>query len=248
MGWAAPAATGARALRDANRSFYDSLWSTARLIEPQRLNTWPLVRSLLTDAQRRLEVAPGLRPRLPLEGSEFAELSAPAVAELARRGARVVRGEITSLPFESAIFDLVVALDIIEHVEDDASALAELCRVVVPQGLLLLSVPLHAARWTRFDELVGHRRRYDPEALAELLGGHSLRVRQSAAYGMQPRSSRLTDCGMWCLARHPRIAMWWYNRIFMPLGVYFQPPLALGAGMIDTRGVDEIILVCQAAH
>jgi len=247
MGSAPPPSPAALALRDANRSFYDSLWSTARLIEPQRLNTWPLVRSLLAHGQRRLEVAPGLRPRLPIEGTEFAELSAPAVAALASRGARVVQGEIASLPFSGRVFDLVCALDIIEHVEDDAAALAELCRVVVPQGLLLLSVPLHAARWTRFDDLVGHRRRYEPEALAALLGRHALAVRQSGVYGMQPRSSRLTDCGMWWLTHHRRMAMWWYNRIFMPLGLCLQSPLALGAGMIDTRGVDEVILLCQAA-
>ena len=80
-----PSPTPARAdseLRDVNRRFYDALWTDARLIEPERFNTWPLVQSLLAPAQRRLEVAPGLRPRLPIEDTQFIDISAPALAKL----------------------------------------------------------------------------------------------------------------------------------------------------------------------
>ena len=73
-------------LLDRNRSYYDMLWSDADLVEPQRFNTWPLVQSLLPTAVQRLEVAPGLRPRLPIEGTQFLDISAPAVAKLRGRG------------------------------------------------------------------------------------------------------------------------------------------------------------------
>ncbi len=234
-------------LRETNRRFYDSLWSGARLVAPQRLNTWPLVQSLLPRCRRRLEVAPGLRPRLPIEGTEFVDISWPALAKLARCGARVVQSEIDALPFPSGTFDLVCALDIIEHIEDDRGALAELCRVAAPGGILLLSIPLYASRWTVFDELVGHRRRYEPEALRALLGQHELLVQQSGVYGMKPRSPRLVRHGMWWLDRHRELAMWWYNHLFMPLGVLFQARLTLVPGMIDLLRVDEIILVCRIA-
>ena len=39
--------------------------------------------------------------------------------------------------------------------------------------------------------------------------------------------------------------MWWYNHVFMPLGVRFQKKLSLVPGMIDTEGVDEVLLVCR---
>src|ERR1700684_588497 len=52
-----------RELLELNRRFYDLLWSGARLVEPQRFNTWPLVSSVLPGSRRQLEVAPGLRPR-----------------------------------------------------------------------------------------------------------------------------------------------------------------------------------------
>ena len=45
-------------------------------------------------------------------------------------------GKVSSLPFSDGTFDLVCALDIIEHVDDDDSALSELVRVVRSGGLL----------------------------------------------------------------------------------------------------------------
>jgi SAM-dependent methyltransferase len=234
-----------RALVDENRRFYDGLWSGARLVEPQRFNTWPLVQSLLPGGAARLEVAPGLRPRLPIVGTQFVDISAPALSKLGSRGAQVAFGEVTALPFGSGVFDLVCALDIIEHVEDEDGALSELARVAKPGATLLLSTPLHPSLWTPFDDFVGHKRRYEPQRLADKLVQHHLALERSAIFGMAPRSSRLLDFGMWWLAHHRERALWWYNHAFMPLGLRFQKSLQLTAGMIATEGVDEVLLVCR---
>lgn len=235
----------ARELLAANRLYYDSLWSGAQLVEPDRFNTWPLIQTLLPAGGPRLEVAPGLRPRLPLAETLFVDVSAPALAKLSERGASVVAGLVTSLPFADASFELVCALDIVEHVEDDATAIRELSRVAKPRALVLLSVPLHPERWNAFDDFVGHRRRYRPEALADTLSRHGLRIERSAAYGMQPRSSWLLDLGMWFLTHQRERALWWYNRVFMPLGLRSQKALEFGTGLIGTRDVDEILMVCR---
>jgi SAM-dependent methyltransferase len=228
-----------------NRRYYDSLWTDSQLVEPQRFNTWPFVSSLIADAGRRLEVAPGLRPRLPIEGTQFLDISAPALAKLRARGAQVALGKVNSLPFADGAFDLVCALDIIEHVEDDDSALAELSRVARPGGVLLISTPLHPLLWNAFDDFVGHKRRYEPPSLLAKLAQHGLVVEHSAPFGMQPRSSRLLDLGMWWMTHQRERAMWWYNRVFMPLGLRFQKELRLRPGMIPTDGVDEVLLVCR---
>jgi SAM-dependent methyltransferase len=55
--------------------------------------------------------------------------------------AEFVTGDLLSLPFEQASFDLVVALDAIEHVEDPIAALDELRRVVAPDGIVIVSTP-----------------------------------------------------------------------------------------------------------
>jgi len=235
----------ARDLIDANRHYYDALWSGARLVEPQRFNTWPLVQSLLPRGNRRLEVAPGLRPRFPLEDTQFVDISEPALVKLRERGASVALGQVTSLPFASEAFDLVCALDIIEHVDDEDAALSEISRVAKEGAILLVSVPLHPTRWTSFDDFVGHRRRYEPERLWKKLGEHRLVVERSAVFGMQPQSSRLLDFGMWWLTHRRERALWWYNRAFMPLGLRFQKKLAFQAGVIGTDAVDEILMVCR---
>ncbi|HEU4669976.1 MAG TPA: methyltransferase domain-containing protein [Dyella sp.] len=235
----------ARALLDSNRRFYEALWSDARLIGPERFNTWPLFGTLAAAAPRRLEVAPGLRPRLPLAGTCFVDLSVTALGRLRREGAAVAHAQIGALPFPDRHFDLVCALDILEHVVDDAGALAELARVAGADATLLLSVPLDPAAWTAFDEFVGHHRRYEPARIEAMLAGHGWRIERSAIYGMQPSSSRLLDLGQWFLTHQRARAMWWYNRVFMPLGLHFQKPLAWRAGLGDTAGVDELLLLCR---
>ena len=232
-------------LLEVNRRFYDALWTDASLIEPERFNTWPLVRSLLASGQRRLEVAPGLHPRLPIEGTQFVDISPSALAKLRARGAAGALGSITALPYGDAVFDLICAFDVIEHVEDDEAAFAELARVAAPGAALITSVPLHSALWTDFDDFVGHQRRYEPQELTAKLARHGFAVERSAVFGMQPKSSRLVDIGMWFLVHRRKRAMWWYNRVMMPLGVRFQKPLALAEGLIDTAEVGEVLLLCR---
>jgi SAM-dependent methyltransferase len=239
------AAHSEAALRAVNRRFYDRFWAAARLVEPERFNTWPLVAPLLRPGQPRLEVGPGLRPRLPLAGTRFVDPSAPAVAKLRARGAHAVAGWITALPFPDASFELVGALDIVEHVDDGDRALAELARVARDGATLLLSVPLHPERWTRFDELVGHRRRYEPEQLNRALARAGFEIERSAVYGMQPRWPGLAEFGLWCIEHRPRRALWCYEHLLMPLALRMQKRLALVDGLLASGSADEVLLVCR---
>ena len=143
-------------LLEVNRRFYDPLWTDTQLVEPERFNTWPLVDSLVSPSRQRLEIAPGLRPRLPIDGTLFVDISMPAIAKLRARGASAVLGLVSKLPFPDHVFDPVCAFDIIEHVDDEDGALSEISRVAMPSAALLLSVPLHPSYWTPFDDMVGH--------------------------------------------------------------------------------------------
>jgi SAM-dependent methyltransferase len=231
--------------REANRRFYDPMWTDARLVAPDRFNTWPLVASLAVGGGLRLEVGPGLRPRLPIDGTYFVDMSPPAVGKLRAHGAHAVLGLACALPFPDRTFRLVCALDVVEHVDDEDAVLAELGRVAAPGAALLLSVPLHPAQWTAFDDFVGHRRRYEPDRLVAKLAEHGFAVERSAVYGMTPQSSRLLDLGMWWLTHRRSQAMWWYGRVFMPLAMRFQKKLRLAPGVIATDRVDEILVVCR---
>jgi SAM-dependent methyltransferase len=228
-----------------NLDFYDPLWKRSRLASPEGFNTWPLVQSLLAPSQRRLEVAPGLRPRLPLDGTRFVDASRPAVAKLRKKGAHAEVALVSRLPFADRTFDLVAAFDIVEHVDDDDAALSELARVAAPGSTLLLSVPLHPSRWTKFDDLAGHRRRYEPELLWSKLTRHGLNVERTAVYGMQPRSPWLLAFGIWWLTNLREFAFWWYDRVILRFGAVFQRRLELTPGVLDVSDVDEVLLVCR---
>ena len=103
-----------------------------------------------------------------------------------------------------------------------------------------LSLGLHVVR-------AGHRRRYEPERLVALLAAHGFGIDSSAVHGMQPQSSWLLEFGMWGLTHRRQQAMWLYNRVLMPLGIWFQKKLEMHPGLIDTRDVDTVLLVCRKA-
>jgi SAM-dependent methyltransferase len=88
------------------------------------------------------------------------ELSSVAVAYARERGRDVTQGSIEEMPFAEGSLDLALALDVIEHVPDDAVALRELHRVLKPGGSLLLTVPALMLLWSQHDVANGHYRRY----------------------------------------------------------------------------------------
>jgi SAM-dependent methyltransferase len=73
------------------------------------------------------------------------------------------------LPFEDARFDLVTALDVIEHVDDDLGLMRELRRVLAPGGTLLVTVPAFRFLWGPQDEISHHKRRYRAPELGDRL-------------------------------------------------------------------------------
>lgn len=86
----------------------------------------------------------------------------PAAVEYALdRGAGPVRtASIEQMPFADHEFDLLICLDVLEHVADDRRALAELRRVSSPGSFLIATVPAYPALWSPHDVAAGHLRRY----------------------------------------------------------------------------------------
>ena len=232
-------------LASRNRDFYDALWSSARLHQPSEFNTWQIVASLLPTSPVRLELGPGLRPRLPIEGTCFVDVS-PAAGQRLHAGAGLpLTGTVCALPFRNETFDLVAACDVIEHVADDRAAFGEVSRVLKDDGVLLLAVPLHGHLWTEFDNWVGHARRYAPAELLNLLAEHHLVIQQSAIYGMQTGNTRWLRWGMWFLRHQRRRAMFWYNWVGMPIAMARQAQLEFVDGLAARPEAAELFLVCR---
>ncbi len=71
-----------------------------------------------------------------------------------------INGSITELPFADNEFDVVCAFDVIEHVSDHVTAVAELHRVCKPGGICFTTVPAFRWLWSEHDEINEHKRRY----------------------------------------------------------------------------------------
>lgn len=96
--------------------------------------------------------------------------------------AKAVRGTADKLDFPDGSFGAVGMFDLLEHLDDDAAAVAEGARVLAPGGLLFATVPAYSGLFSRFDEICGHRRRYRRRELAALAEKAGLRVVRASYY------------------------------------------------------------------
>jgi SAM-dependent methyltransferase len=83
-------------------------------------------------------------------------------------GIELVIGALEAAPLRSRSCDAVLALDVLEHLDDDVRGLEEAARLVAPGGLLLVTVPALPSLWGNQDVVNQHRRRYTRRALAEI--------------------------------------------------------------------------------
>src|SRR5438270_7089750 len=96
----------------------------------------------------------------------------------ARGHKRLCKADAAELPFRDGQFDIITALDVVEHLDDDVKALDELKRVLRPGGLLVISVPAYPALWSYWDDILGHRRRYTTTTLRSAAMSAGLIVRK----------------------------------------------------------------------
>jgi SAM-dependent methyltransferase len=84
-------------------------------------------------------------------------------------GGTVIHGDHNKVTPEGDGYDLVCAFEVLEHIADDAAALADWLPLARPGGHILLSVPADPERFGPSDVLAGHYRRYTGEQLAQRL-------------------------------------------------------------------------------
>lgn len=104
------------------------------------------------------------------------EYGEDGVQVCAERGVPVLRADATRLPVGSNTLDLVVAFDVLEHLDDDVAAVEGIVRTLRPGGTFLVAVPSDPQLWSAHDVAVGHVRRYTRSQLFSLLTGGGLEL------------------------------------------------------------------------
>lgn len=84
---------------------------------------------------------------------------------------------------EGQQYDYLLSFEVLEHIEKDLGALEQWTRHLKPGGHLLISVPAHARKFGKSDELVGHVRRYERDDVEKLLINAGYRDIQLINYG-----------------------------------------------------------------
>jgi SAM-dependent methyltransferase len=86
----------------------------------------------------------------------------------------VKKGDLCDLQFADGSFEFVFATDVLEHVDDDARGLREICRVLAPGSRALITVPAFKALWGLQDRQAFHKRRYQRKPLLDLVSAAGL--------------------------------------------------------------------------
>jgi SAM-dependent methyltransferase len=121
--------------------------------------------------------------------------------------------------------ETVVAMNVLEHIEDDIAAMRDLATVLVPGGRLILWVPGFPSLYGEFDRKVGHVRRYTPATLDAAVRAAGLEVRVCRPINL------LGGLGWWLAVRQGKVGhpkpwlVWLYDRIGIPI----------------TRGVERVV-------
>ncbi len=87
-------------------------------------------------------------------------------------------GEVTN--FSDNKFDVIIASDILEHIEDDNKALSEWYRILKPGGILLVFVPAFNFLWSQHDEVNFHYRRYTKRSLLQKILKYNFNILKSS--------------------------------------------------------------------
>jgi SAM-dependent methyltransferase len=106
---------------------------------------------------------------------------------LAHAAARVEHGSLTAaraeqLPFADHCADVVVSLEVIEHLDSDLAALSEYHRLLRRGGTLIVTVPAYESLWSDHDDWAGHRRRYGAGQLERAVGRAGFDVERTTYY------------------------------------------------------------------
>jgi SAM-dependent methyltransferase len=93
-----------------------------------------------------------------------------------RKISNPICGDLQSLPYQNDTFDIVFALDVLEHINKDEVAIIEISRILKKKGLAIITVPHRMKYFTQQDRIIGHLRRYEIKEITKMFKKANLRL------------------------------------------------------------------------
>ena len=87
-----------------------------------------------------------------------------------------------NVPYSENEFDLITALDVIEHIDDDEQSLKVIQSLLSEKGTAIITVPAYMFLWSHFDELNEHKRRYTLSELQTKIKKAGLKIEKISYY------------------------------------------------------------------
>lgn len=184
-------------LADRNDGFNPEFFQLMVAVEPRHF--WFVMRNLiLMDVMRKyfpdpgkvLEmgcgtgfVLSGLRAAFPQAHLSGSDIFTEGLVFTARRvpGAFLFQMDARRIPFREE-FNLIGAFDVLEHIEEDEAALAQMYQACKPGGGIVLTVPQHRWLWSRVDDFAHHKRRYTRTELIEKTARAGFRIEYATSF------------------------------------------------------------------
>lgn len=160
-------------------------WSRSR----NRLMVWALQR-YFSQAKNFFEIGCGTgfvlsgikeaRPKLKISGSELCSAALPYVARRLEE-VNLFQMDARRIPFQEE-FDVIGALDVLEHIEQDDIVLSSMYRAVRRGGGIIVAVPQHPFLWSQFDEHSHHVRRYSSNELKAKIKNAGFKIERITSF------------------------------------------------------------------
>ena len=93
-----------------------------------------------------------------------------------------INGDLENLPIRSSSVELVVATDVLEHLQDDIAGVRELCRILRRNGHLIVTVPAFQSLWGTQDIVTGHKKRYSKRGISNVLKQNGFQIMRSSYF------------------------------------------------------------------
>jgi SAM-dependent methyltransferase len=100
------------------------------------------------------------------------------------RGLSAIRADARRLPIRDSRVDAVIAMDVLEHIDDDRAAASEIARVLRPGGIAFITVPADPALWSAHDVALSHVRRYTRDSLLAVIDDAGLQVAEIRSWNV----------------------------------------------------------------